>query len=65
VELGATWINKTTQPKVYETAKRLGLDVAEQYTKGVEIWQLPDGTILRTDPDSVCRILSNRFWNFY
>jgi monoamine oxidase len=65
VELGATWINKTTQPKVYETAKRLGLDVAEQYTKGVEIWQLPDGSILRTDPDSVCRILSNRFWNFY
>lgn len=58
VELGATWINKKTQPKVYETAIRLGLDVTEQYVEGVEIWQLPDGTIFRTDPDSVCQALS-------
>jgi monoamine oxidase len=54
VELGATWVNKKTQPKVYETAKRLGLEFAEQYTDGIEIWQLADGTVLRADTDSVC-----------
>lgn len=53
VELGATWINKTTQPKVYATAKRLGLDLVEQYTTGDEVWQLEDGTVIRAKPDSV------------
>lgn len=50
IELGATWINKKTQPKVYATAKRLGLDMVEQYIDGDEIWQLKDGTVLRSDP---------------
>jgi len=55
VELGATWINKKTQPIVYATAKRLGLDIVDQYVEGDEIWQMQDGTILRTSPDSVSR----------
>jgi monoamine oxidase len=53
VELGATWINKKTQPKVYATAKRLGLDIVEQYTEGDEVWQFPDGQVLRAGPGSV------------
>ncbi|EXJ68394.1 uncharacterized protein A1O5_08186 [Cladophialophora psammophila CBS 110553] len=52
IELGATWINKKTQPKVYATAKRLGLDIVDQYTEGDEVWQFQDGTILRARPGS-------------
>ncbi|OAP56146.1 hypothetical protein AYL99_09325 [Fonsecaea erecta] len=52
VELGATWINKKTQPKVYATAKRLGLDIVDQYTDGDEIWQFKDGTVVRASPGS-------------
>ncbi|OQV06317.1 hypothetical protein CLAIMM_10901 [Cladophialophora immunda] len=52
VELGATWINKKTQPKAYATAKRLGLDIVDQYTEGDEVWQFQDGTIVRASPGS-------------
>ncbi|KIY02166.1 uncharacterized protein Z520_02304 [Fonsecaea multimorphosa CBS 102226] len=52
VELGATWINKKTQPKVYATAKRLGLDIVDQYTEGDEVWQFQDGTVVRASPGS-------------
>ncbi|KAF9630718.1 putative amine oxidase protein [Lasiodiplodia theobromae] len=34
VEMGATWINKTTQPTVYGLVQRFGLETAEQYTEG-------------------------------
>ncbi|KAL6247137.1 hypothetical protein RBB50_005480 [Rhinocladiella similis] len=61
IELGATWINKTTQPKVYATAKRLSLDIVEQYTTGDEIWQLGDGTVIRTNPDSSEVDLAKKF----
>lgn len=53
VELGATWINRITQPTVYATAQRLGLSTAVQYTDGHEVWQLSCGTVLRTRPGSV------------
>lgn len=53
IELGATWINKTTQPKVYATARRLGLETIEQYTEGDEVWQLENGDIVRAKPGSV------------
>lgn len=52
VELGATWINKKTQPKAYATATRLGLVLVDQYTEGDEVFQLPDGQVLRVSPDS-------------
>lgn len=58
VELGATWINEKTQPKAFATAKRLGLEMVEQYVEGDEIWQLRDGTILRATPGTVCARLT-------
>jgi monoamine oxidase len=59
IELGATWINQKTQPRAYATAKRLKLDMVEQYVEGDEIWQLGDGTILRSTPGSVCDMMTN------
>lgn len=47
IELGATWINKTTQPAVYALTQKFCLETAEQYTKGDTINQLQDGVILR------------------
>lgn len=60
VELGATWINARLQPKVYATAKRLGLETVEQYVQGDVLWQLGDGTTLRAKPNSVCMPSSNK-----
>lgn len=60
IELGATWINEKTQPKAFATAKRLNLDMVEQYVEGDEIWQFQDGTILRTTAGSVCQRLTKR-----
>lgn len=54
VELGATWINKTTQPHVYALAQKFGLQCVAQYDLGDAILQLGDGTVLRvTDPSFV------------
>ncbi|KAM5344476.1 hypothetical protein ACJ41O_013012 [Fusarium nematophilum] len=49
VELGATWINKNTQPKVYALAVRLGLEMSEQYLEGASLTELPDGTVAEND----------------
>lgn len=48
-ELGATWINRHTQPKVYAHARRLGLTLIEQYNppEAVGIFQKADGTVTR------------------
>ena len=48
-ELGATWINETTQPKIYATAQRLGLTCVKQYNPedGVSIFQTADGKVHR------------------
>lgn len=48
VELGATWINQYTQPKIYATAKRLGLTLVTQYLDGDEILQTVDGKVHRS-----------------
>jgi monoamine oxidase len=50
VELGATWINKTTQPKVYALVQKFGLETVPQYTDGDMVFQDQDGNILRA-PD--------------
>jgi monoamine oxidase len=47
VELGATWINKVTQPTVYELTRRFGLDCKDQYLQGDVIWELHDGSFVR------------------
>lgn len=49
-ELGATWINQHTQPKIYAHAKRLGLTLIEQYNpaEGIGIFQKADGTVTRS-----------------
>jgi monoamine oxidase len=48
-ELGATWINRHTQPKVYAHARRLGLTFIEQYNppEAIGIFQKVDGTVTR------------------
>lgn len=55
IELGATWINKATQPKIYGHVKRLGLTTFEQYNapEALQVFQKVDGTVTRgrvTDP---------------
>lgn len=53
VELGAGWVNERTQPKVFAIAKRLGLEMIEQYTDGDALWQMQDGEVLRVAPETV------------
>ena len=36
-ESGATWINNTTQPKVYALTQKFGLDTIVQQTAGLEV----------------------------
>lgn len=48
VELGAAFINKTTQPKVYDLTQRFGLDCVPQYQIGDSIWQQTDGVAWRS-----------------
>lgn len=48
VEMGATWINKTTQPTVYGLVQRFGLETAEQYTEGYTIFEMGEGRVVRT-----------------
>ena len=49
VELGATWINRTTQPSVYTLAQKFGLQTAEQYTTGLEVFQGLDGQVSKVE----------------
>ncbi|EJP62094.1 amine oxidase [Beauveria bassiana ARSEF 2860] len=46
-ELGATWINQHTQPKIYATVKRLGLHPVQQYLEGDGVLQANDGKVYR------------------
>jgi monoamine oxidase len=43
VDLGAAWINDTSQAKMYELAKRFGADLIEQNTQGNCVFQGFDG----------------------
>lgn len=45
IELGATWINKTTQPKIYELTQKFGLECIQQYDAGDSVLQTTDGTV--------------------
>ncbi|KZL64144.1 amine oxidase, partial [Colletotrichum incanum] len=48
IDMGAAWINKTTQPTVYALCEKFGLETVEQYTKGDTIEQDHDGRTHRT-----------------
>lgn len=47
VELGATWINNSTQPAVFRLADKFGLETIEQYIQGDQIIQGPGGEVFR------------------
>lgn len=51
VELGATWINKDTQPDVYALTQEFGIDVVPQDGKGDVLWQNREGQIWRAGKD--------------
>ncbi|KAL5087895.1 hypothetical protein Trisim1_007303 [Trichoderma cf. simile WF8] len=51
VELGATWINKKTQPTIYALTQKFGLQTEAQYTEGDQIYQGYDGRIYRCNMD--------------
>ncbi|KAK5989383.1 putative flavin-containing monoamine oxidase A-like protein [Cladobotryum mycophilum] len=53
VELGATWINKTTQPTIYALTEKFHLETVEQYTDGDQIYQGYDGRVYRCGSDQV------------
>ncbi|VUC21062.1 unnamed protein product [Clonostachys rosea] len=50
IELGATWINNHTQPRVSALVDKFGLDTAVQYTTGESVFQGPDGEARRIPP---------------
>ncbi|TDZ30975.1 putative flavin-containing monoamine oxidase A [Colletotrichum spinosum] len=47
VEMGATWINRTSQTVSYALCEEFGLEMAEQYEKGDIVDQDPLGNITR------------------
>ena len=49
IELGATWINRKTQPKAYALTQKFGLECSPQFEDGITILQLSNGSILRTE----------------
>lgn len=52
IELGATWINNTTQPCVYELTQRFGLETAAQYFEGMNVFQGSDGQMVQVPIES-------------
>ncbi|KAK4493778.1 hypothetical protein PRZ48_014963 [Zasmidium cellare] len=53
IELGAGYINKTTQPKIYALTQKFGLDVYRQYELGATIWQTTEGVAWPVARDAV------------
>ncbi|KAH7312717.1 amine oxidase [Stachybotrys elegans] len=52
IEMGATWINNITQPKVYALTELFGLETTPQYVEGDFIFQGVDGHVRRLDGPS-------------
>lgn len=63
VELGATWINKTTQPKIYELTQKYGLECADQYTDGDMVFQTADGGIFRFLNGTLPEVVHHLFYS--
>lgn len=58
VELGATWINKKTQPTIYALTQKFGLETMVQYTDGDQIYQGYDGRIYRCNSEQAHNVMS-------
>ncbi|OJD11809.1 hypothetical protein AJ78_07491 [Emergomyces pasteurianus Ep9510] len=58
VELGATWINKTTQPEVFALTQKFGLETLEQFAEGDMVYQGVDGMVIRGQADDLARSVS-------
>ncbi|KAI3581835.1 hypothetical protein IWW34DRAFT_903945 [Fusarium oxysporum f. sp. albedinis] len=43
VDMGAAWINDTSQSEMYKLSKDLGLDLITQRAEGAEIWEYKEG----------------------
>lgn len=53
IELGATWINELTQPKIFALTKKFGLETLQQYETGDSIFQTADGVVHRLKDDNM------------
>lgn len=58
IEMGATWINKTTQPTVYALAQEFGLEMVPQYVIGDGIFQDQEGNIMRAPDGDITNVRS-------
>jgi len=45
VDVGAAWINDTTQRRMYALSQKFGIDVVEQRSVGFDIQQQTDGSV--------------------
>lgn len=45
VDIGAAWINNTTQRQMHALAKRFGIDVVKQRSEGLDIQQQDDDSV--------------------
>jgi monoamine oxidase len=62
VELGATWINNSTQPAVFALTQEFGLETIEQYNQGLDIRQSIDGSIESQSEEEIANVSgSSRF----
>ena len=59
IDLGAAWINDTTQHKMYALANKYRFDLVQQRTEGKSIFELEDGTSVIhccKEPPPVCGV---------
>ncbi|KAF4445134.1 hypothetical protein F53441_10976 [Fusarium austroafricanum] len=47
VDLGAAWINDTTQSEMYKLAQEFGFDLIKQRATGLNLHQQPDGKVVK------------------
>lgn len=62
IEMGATWINKTTQPRVYALTQEFGLETVPQYVIGDGIFQDQDGNIIRAPDGAIVNVSSPTYY---
>lgn len=65
VELGATWINKDTQPDVYALTQTFDLDVVPQNGKGEVVWQDREDNIWRTGENDPVVVSTAEYKRFF
>jgi monoamine oxidase len=60
VDLGAAWINDSSQSEMYSLAKSFELDLMRQHVAGKSLYQQKDGRVLKYFPGFVDVGLSSR-----